>query len=289
MVNRKNITLPQRERLSLRASASEALNSNQRLDAGLPYYRPVAQECAVFEHAFANKLPLLLKGPTGSGKSRFVEHMAAKLGLPLITVSCHDETSAVDLLGRYLVQGSETVWMDGPMTRAVRTGSIFYIDEIAEARPDTIVALHSLTDHRRTLFVDRHDEVLTAGSNFMLIASFNPGYQKGWKELKASTRQRFVSIAFNYPSPQIEAEIVIAESGVDEAQAKKLILVANKVRNLVELGLAETVSTRLVVNAASLIRDGLPPRLSCDVALIQPLTDDSETAAALRDLVALIF
>ncbi|MBL8022046.1 MAG: CbbQ/NirQ/NorQ/GpvN family protein [Leptospirales bacterium] len=265
------------------------MNSNQHPGAGLPYYRPVAQECAVFEHAFAKKLPLLLKGPTGSGKSRFVEHMAAKMGLPLITVSCHDETSAVDLLGRYLVQGSETVWMDGPMTRAVRTGSIFYIDEIAEARPDTIVALHSLTDHRRTLFVDRHDEVLSAGPNFMLIASFNPGYQKGWKELKASTRQRFVSIAFNYPSPQVETEIVVAESGVDEAQAKKLILVGNKVRNLVELGLAETVSTRLIVNAACLIRDGLPPRLSCDVALVQPLTDDLETAAALRDLVALIF
>ncbi|MCE9598293.1 MAG: CbbQ/NirQ/NorQ/GpvN family protein [Spirochaetia bacterium] len=256
---------------------------------GVPYYRPVSQECAVFEHAYANRLPLLLKGPTGSGKSRFVEHMAATVGVPLITVSCHDETSAVDLLGRYLVQGSETVWMDGPMTRAVRTGSILYIDEIAEARPDTIVALHSLTDYRRVLFVDRHDEVLSAPPTFMLIASFNPGYQKGWKELKPSTRQRFVSIGFDYPSEQVEAEIISAESSLETSQIKKLITLANKIRNLVELGLTETVSTRLIVNAAHLMKGGLPPRLACDVAIVQPITDDLETARALRDLIALIF
>lgn len=248
----------------------------------------MGQECEVFEHVYANHLPLLLKGPTGSGKSRFVEYMAAKLRVPMITVSCHDETSAVDLHGRYLVQGSDTIWQDGPMTRAVRTGSILYVDEIAEARPDTIVALHSLTDHRRILYLDRHDEVITAPPTFMLIASFNPGYQKGWKELKASTRQRFVSIQFNYPIEAVETEIVANETGLDESRSLKLVKLANKIRNLVELGLTETVSTRLIVNAARLIKDGIAPRLACDVSIVQPVTDDHDTAAALRDLVALV-
>lgn len=255
----------------------------------LPYYRPVGPEMAIFEHAWRRKLPLLLKGPTGTGKSRFVEHMAAKLELPLITVSCHEETSAVDLLGRYLVQGAETYWQDGPLTRAVRMGAILYLDEIAEARPDTIVVLHSLTDHRRELFLERHNESLKAPPEFMLVASFNPGYQRGIKELKPSTRQRFLALSFDYPSAEVETEILRAETGLDAGRAGKLVQMANKIRKLVEWGLAETVSTRLLIDAGALIADGLPPRLACEVGIAEPLTDEFETRMALRDLIALHF
>ncbi|PKL05757.1 MAG: AAA family ATPase [Spirochaetae bacterium HGW-Spirochaetae-9] len=258
-------------------------------DTPLPFYRPVGREIEVFEHAWRRRLPLLLKGPTGTGKSRFVEHMAAKLGRELITVSCHEETSAVDLLGRYLVQGAETLWQDGPLTRAVRSGAILYLDEIAEARPDTIVVLHSLTDHRRSLYLDRRNESLSAPPEFMLVASFNPGYQRGIKELKPSTRQRFLGLSFDYPAAALEAEIVMAESGASRPQAEKLVAFAAKVRKLVELGLSETVSTRLLVDAAQLIADGLPVRLACEVGIIEPLTDEADTRAALRDLVAMMF
>lgn len=255
----------------------------------MPYYRPVAREIEVFEHAWRRRLPLLIKGPTGTGKSRFVEHMAARLQRDLITVSCHEETSAVDLVGRYLVQGAETVWQDGPLTRAVRSGAILYLDEIAEARPDTMVVLHSLTDHRRSLYLDRRNESLAAPAEFMLVASFNPGYQRGIKELKPSTRQRFLGISFDYPIAEIETEIVIAESGVDRTQAARLVAFAAKVRKLVELGLSETVSTRLLVDAGQLIADGLAPRLACEVGIIEPLTDESDSRGALKDLVAMMF
>lgn len=255
----------------------------------LPYYCPVGQEREVFEHAWKRRLPLLLKGPTGTGKSRFVEHMAARMGLELITVSCHEETTAVDLIGRYLVKGADTVWQDGPLTRAVREGAILYLDEIAEARPDTIVALHSLTDHRRTLFLDRLNQSVQAPPEFMLVASFNPGYQRGLKELKPSTRQRFLAFSFDYPAPNIEAEIVIAESGVAVNKATKLVQLAGRVRKLVELGLSETISTRLLVDAGQLIADGLAPRLACEVGIVEPLTDDPDTRQALMDLVALMF
>lgn len=255
----------------------------------LPYYCPVGQECEVFEHAWRRQLPLLLKGPTGTGKSRFVEHMAARLQLPLITVSCHEETSAVDLIGRYLIQGAETCWQDGPLTRAVRQGALIYLDEFAEARPDTLVALHALTDHRRQLYIDRLNETLQAPAAFMLVASFNPGYQRGLKELKPSTRQRFLALHFDYPAPELEAQIVVAESGVAAAPARKLVQLAQKVRQALELGLSETVSTRLLVDAAQLMADGLPPRLACEVGVIEPLSDDSDTRQALRDLVALLF
>ncbi len=262
----------------------EALNIQKKL----PYYRPIQKECEVFEHAYRHQLPLLLKGPTGTGKSRFVEHMAAKLDLELITVSCHDDTSAVDLLGRYLLKGQETYWQDGPLTRAVREGKIIYLDEIAEARPDTLVVLHSLTDHRRELYLERHNETLKAPPSFMLVASFNPGYQRNFKELKPSTRQRFISLHFDYPSKEIEIEIICQESGIDQAKAKSLVQIAGKIRNLIELGLAESVSTRLLVDAAKLIHAGLPPRLSCEVAIAEPLTDDREILKALKDLVSLI-
>ena len=263
------------------------LNGHTHTATAAPYYRPVGREVEVFEHVYNQKLPLLLKGPTGSGKSRLVEYMAHRFDAELITVSCHDETSAVDLLGRYIVRGAETVWQDGPLTRAVRCGAIIYLDEIAEARPDTIVALHSLTDHRRMLFLDRHNEALTAPDSFMLVASFNPGYQKGWKELKPSTRQRFVSLTMNYPPPDVETEIVAAESQVDRHTAEKLVRLAAKIRALVELGLAESASTRLLVDVAKLIACGLPRRLACSVAVVEPLTDDADTAAALNDLIAL--
>jgi nitric oxide reductase NorQ protein len=255
----------------------------------LPYYKSVGQEITIFEHAWRRKLPLLLKGPTGSGKSRFVEYMAAKLNQKLITVSCHEETSAIDLLGRYLVQGAETLWQDGPLTRAVREGAILYLDEIAEARPDTIVVLHSLTDHRRELFLERHNESLNAPDSFMLVASFNPGYQRGIKELKPSTRQRFLALSFDYPCPEVETEIVVAETGLDPSRASKLVLLAGKIRKLVEWGLAETVSTRLLIDAGALIADGLPARLACEVGIAEPLTDETDTRLALRDLIALHF
>jgi nitric oxide reductase NorQ protein len=253
-----------------------------------PYYRPIHGEVEVFRQAFAQRLPLLLKGPTGCGKSRFVEAMAAELGRPLVTVACNDETSATDLLGRYLVQGGDTVWQDGPVTRAVRQGAILYLDEIAEAREDVVVVLHPLGDHRRCLYVDRRDETLVAPDQFMLVVSFNPGYQRAVKELKPSTRQRFVALQFDYPQPAVEAEIVAAETGVARKMAQRLVEFATRVRGLHELGLAETASTRLLVNAARLIAAGMAPRMACDVAIVQPLTDDTDTAQALRDAAALL-
>jgi nitric oxide reductase NorQ protein len=253
----------------------------------VPYYRPVRDECAIFEHAHRQQLPLLLKGPTGCGKSRFVEAMAAKLGRPLVTVACHDETSAVDLAGRHLIRGGETVWQDGPVTRAVRQGAILYLDEIAEARPDVIVVLHPLSDHRRRIVLEGHDEEVVAADGFMLVVSFNPGYQRGMKELKPSTRQRFIAMAFDYPSPELEAEIVLGEVGCEPKVAKRLAMLAQKLRTLDALGLAELPSTRLMVDAAKLIRSGVEPRRACDVAIVQPLTDDPAIASALRDVVAL--
>ncbi|MFN0200322.1 MAG: CbbQ/NirQ/NorQ/GpvN family protein [Bacteroidia bacterium] len=249
-----------------------------------PYYHAISKEIEVFEHTYNNKIPLLLKGPTGTGKSRFIEFMAYKLDKQLITISCHEETSSTDLIGRFLIKGAETIWLDGPLTTAVKTGAIIYLDEIAEARPDVIVAIHSLTDHRRELFIDKLGETVKAHEDFMLVASFNPGYQRGFKELKPSTRQRFAAISFNYPEPHIEAEIVVKETQVAENDAQKLVKIANKVRNLTELGLTETVSTRLLIDAAKLIHSGLPKRLSVRVAIVEPLTDDREVVAALTDL-----
>lgn len=254
-----------------------------------PYYRPLRDECSIFEHAHRQQLPLLLKGPTGCGKSRFVEAMAHKLDRPLVTVACHDETSAVDLAGRHLIRGGETVWQDGPVTRAVRQGAILYLDEIAEARPDVIVVLHPLSDHRRRIVLEGHDEEVTAADGFMLVVSFNPGYQRGLKELKPSTRQRFVAMSFDYPSPELEAEIVLGEVGGEPKVAKRLSALAQKLRTLDALGLAELPSTRLVVDAAKLIRSGVEPRRACDVAIVQPLTDDPAIVNALRDVVALAF
>ena len=257
--------------------------------ASAPYYRVIGAEREVFHHASKSGLPLLLKGPTGCGKSRFVEAMAAELGRPLVTVACNEETSANDLLGRWLVKGGDTVWQDGPVTRAVREGAILYLDEIAEAREDVIVVLHPLSDHRRELYLDRLDQRLSAPPEFMLVVSYNPGYRRGFRELKPSTRQRFVALSFDYPAPAIEAEIVATEARVSPSVAKRLVAFAGKVRKLGELGLAETVSTRLLVNAGILIARGLAPRDACDVAVASALTDDVETARALKDLADLAF
>ncbi len=250
----------------------------------IPYYHAIGKEVEVFEQAYKCKLPFLLKGPTGTGKSRFIEHMAHKLNTQLITISCHEETSSTDLIGRFIIKGAETVWQDGPLTTAVKEGHILYLDEIAEARPDVIVAIHSLTDHRRELFIDKLGETIKAHEDFMLVASFNPGYQRGFKELKPSTRQRFVAISFAYPEAKIEAEILASETEVEIDTAKKLVNIATKIRNLTELGLTETVSTRLLVDAAKLIHIGLPKRLSVHVAVVEPLTDDLEVIEALKDL-----
>jgi len=248
------------------------------------FYQPIGKEIDVFEHAYNNKLPFLLKGPTGTGKSRFIEFMAQKLNKKLITIACHEETSSTDLIGRFIIKGSEAVWIDGPLTKAVKEGAIVYLDEIAEARPDVIVAIHPLTDHRRELYIDKLGETIKARNDFMLVASFNPGYQKGFKELKPSTKQRFIALSFSYPAQKNEIEILINETNIDKSIAKELVNIANKIRNLTELGLTETVSTRLLVDAAKLIQSGLPKRLSVEVAIVEPLTDDLEIIDALKDL-----
>lgn len=255
----------------------------------LPWYHTVADETAVFDACVDRGLPLLLKGPTGCGKSRLVEHMAAKLGRPLVTVACHDDTTAADLLGRWLVRGGDTVWQDGPVTRAVRTGALLYLDEIAEARPDVVVVLHPLTDHRKEIFLDSHGETVTAAPGFALVASFNPGYQRGLKELKPSTRQRFVALSMAYPDAAIEAKIVVAESGIDGKRAKRIVALGRKLRGLEELGLAEPASTRLLVDAGHLMMGGMEARLACRVALAEPLSDDPEVLTALGDVIALAF
>ncbi len=249
-----------------------------------PYYKAIGAEIEVFEHVYKNRLPLLLKGPTGTGKSRFIEYMAFKLDKPIITVACHEETSATDLIGRYILKGTETHWQDGPLTKAVREGAIIYLDEIAEARPDIIVAIHSLTDYRRVLFIDKLGEEIQAHPDFLLVASYNPGYQKGFKELKPSTRQRFVSMSFDHPKPTVEQEILQKETNINPKDAKSLVKIGEKIRNLTELGLTETVSTRLLVDAAKLIESGLPKRLATHVAIVEPLTDEPEILQALRDL-----
>lgn len=231
------------------------------------FYLETGRESELFEETWKARLPIMLKGPTGCGKTRFVEHMAAKLGRPLITVACNEDTSATDLLGRHLLVGGETVWCDGPVTRAVREGAILYLDEIAEARADAIVVIHPLTDYRRELFLDRTGETLEASPEFMLVISYNPGYQRSMRELKASTRQRFVGYSFGYPTEDVEIRILCGETGIESDAASKLVAIAKKVRNLTELSLVESVSTRLLVDAAILIQRGLPPRFAgrlCD-------------------------
>lgn len=251
------------------------------------YYLAIGKEEEVFRQAWACRLPLMVKGPTGCGKTRFIEHMAETLDLPLVTVSCNEDTSATDLLGRHLLLGGETRWVDGPVTRAVRQGAILYLDEIAEARPDALVVIHSLTDHRRELFLDRTGEVVRAPDSFLLVVSYNPGYQRSLRELKPSTRQRFLALDFGYPAEEPETEIVAHETGVERGLARRLVQIGRRVRQLTELSVVESVSTRLLVSAGKLIRAGVPPRLACGAAIAEPLTDDSDARAAIRQVIEL--
>lgn len=254
-----------------------------------PFYQPVDNEIEMFEAAAKAGLPVLLKGPTGCGKTRFVEHMAWKLGRPLVTVSCHDDLTTADLIGRYLIVGDETVWVDGPLAAAVRAGAICYLDEIVEARKDTTVVIHPLADARRVLNIDKHGEQVEAPPEFMLVISYNPGYQSVLKEIKPSTRQRFIAFDFDYPSAAVEAKIVAAEGGVAEEIAQKLVKLGHMTRNLKGAGLDEGASTRLLVHAAQLIATGVTPQAACTAAVARSLSDDPDMTASLQDLVNAVF
>ena len=251
----------------------------------LPFYRPQGGELGLFEHAWRNQLPMLIKGPTGCGKTRFVQHMAARLGRHLYTVACHDDLTAADLVGRHLIGEQGTYWCDGPLTRAVREGAICYLDEVVEARKDTTVVLHPLTDDRRILPLERTGETLQAPPDFMLVVSYNPGYQNLLKGLKPSTRQRFVAVSFDFPQPDLEVEVLEGETGIDRALATRLVSLANRLRALKDHDIEEAASTRLLVYAATLIRSGYDLSDACRAALVEPLTDDEETRAALMEVV----
>jgi len=268
-------------RIHLRAS-SDGLSYPA---AEAPFYLAAGDEVRVFEACQAQRLAVMLKGPTGCGKTRFVEHMAWRLGRPLVTVACHDDLSASDLLGRYLVRGGETEWRDGPLTRAVRSGAICYLDEVVEARQDTIVVIHPLADDRRLLALDKTGELLEAAPGFQLVISYNPGYQHVLKDLKPSTRQRFVAIEFDFPPAEREAEIVAHESGVNRITAELLVKLARRVRNLRDRGLAEVPSTRLLVATARLVSSGVPIQTACRTAFVGPLSDDPTLLSSIDDLV----
>ena len=253
-----------------------------------PYYLPVGKEIGLFEAAYHAKLPVMLKGPTGCGKTRFIEYMAWRLNRPLITVACHEDLSATDLVGRFLLEGDETVWHDGPLTTAVKHGAICYLDEVVEARKDTIVLIHPLTDDRRILPVEKRGTVLQAPDEFMLVVSYNPGYQSVLKDLKQSTRQRFVGLEFDYPPSHLESAVLVHEGQIDEQTARDLVLIGEKVRNLKGHGLEEGVSTRLLVYAAQLVSRGIHPHLACEVAISSPITDDTELQRSIREIVTTV-
>ena len=277
-----------------------------------PYYLPVGDEIELFEAAYAQKIPVLFKGPTGVGKTRFVEYMSWRLGrpltkvkkgskgggapassngsnLPLVTIACHEDLTASDLVGRYLLEGENTVWIDGPLTRAVKAGGICYLDEIVEARKDTTVLIHPLTDHRRILPMEKRGELLEAAEGFLLVLSYNPGYQSALKDLKHSTRQRFVAMEFDHPPAEIEAKIVEHEAGIDAATAKQLAKLGAKVRNLREHGLAEGASTRLLIYAGKLISQGIEPRRACQVAINWAVTDESQLQRSIGEVITSVF
>lgn len=254
-----------------------------------PYYRPVGEEVALFEAAYSRRMPLILKGPTGCGKTRFVEYMAWRLQKPLVTIACNEDLTASDLVGRYLLDGAETVWHDGPLTTAVRNGAICYLDEVVEARPDTAVVIHPLTDDRRVLPIDRRGELLHAHADFQLVMSYNPGYQSSAKDLKPSTKQRFGALDFHYPGREVEAEIVVRESGIDPAVAIKLVGIAQRSRELRGRGIDEGISTRMLVRAGLLVSDGMNTRAACRMALTQPVSDDDDVLEALDGFVDAFF
>jgi nitric oxide reductase NorQ protein len=253
------------------------------------FYLSNNNEVALFEHAWSSQLPVLIKGPTGCGKTRFIQHMAEKLNRPLYTIACHDDLTAADLVGRHLIGDNSTYWLDGPLTRAVREGGICYLDEVVEARKDTTVVLHPLSDDRRILPIERTGELLQAPPEFMLVVSYNPGYQNLLKGLKPSTRQRFVSMRFSYPESNKEQEIVLAETGISNPIAKQLVSLAHAFRALKDHDLEENASTRLLVYTASLIKAGFNPVEACRAALVEPLTDDEDTVTALMEVVYATF
>ncbi|WP_334135046.1 CbbQ/NirQ/NorQ/GpvN family protein [Tepidimonas sp.] len=254
-----------------------------------PYWRAVGDEVALYEAAYAVRMPMMLKGPTGCGKTRFVEYMAWKLGKPLITVACHEDMTASDLVGRFLLDAQGTRWQDGPLALAARYGAICYLDEVVEARQDTTVVIHPLTDKRRMLPLEKKGEVIEAHPDFQLVISFNPGYQSLMKDLKQSTKQRFGALDFDYPEHEVEVEIVAHESGVDAATAAKLVHIAERARNLKGHGLDEGISTRMLIHAGSLIAQGVPPLSACRMALVRPITDDADMRDALDAAVTTYF
>jgi nitric oxide reductase NorQ protein len=254
-----------------------------------PYYAEVDGEIGLFTIAAHNRMPVMLKGPTGCGKTRFVQHMAYKLGRPLITVACHEDLTASDLVGRYLLKGDDTVWADGPLTLGVKHGAIVYLDEIVEARKDTTVIIHPLSDDRRLLPIEKKGQVIEAVDEFLLVISYNPGYQSVLKDLKQSTKQRFMAIEFSYPPREIEARVIEHEAGVDKEMAQKLVKLGEKVRNLRNHGLEEGVSTRLLIYAGQLLRQGVPPVRACEAAVTRPITDDPDMQRSIQELVKAIF
>ena len=258
---------------------------NKQKQDKIPFYKPQGNEVELFEHAYNNQLPLLIKGPTGCGKTRFIRHMAAKLDRPLYTVACHDDLTAADLVGRHLINDKGTYWCDGPLTKAVREGAICYLDEVVEARKDTTVVLHPLTDDRRILPIERTGETLSAPKEFMLVTSYNPGYQNLLKGMKPSTRQRFVAMSFDFPDVQTEVFVLLAETDIDKATAEKLVGLASSMRALKDHDLEEAASTRLLIYTATLIASGMPILEACRAALVEPLTDDQETIDALMEVV----
>ncbi len=253
------------------------------------YYLAQENEVELFEAAASMDLPVLIKGPTGCGKTRFIEHMGEKLNRKVYTVVCHDDLSSADLIGRHLIDETGTFWQDGPLTKAVREGGICYLDEIIEARKDTTVVLHSLADYRRVLPIDRTGEVIVAHPDFMLVVSYNPGYQNVLKGMKPSTKQRFISMEFNYPKADIEKEVILKESGVDEQIASKLVAIAGEIRNLSDTDIQEAVSTRLLIYAAKLIVKGFDPYQACMHSIVQSLSDEEDVIEVLEKLISLHF
>jgi nitric oxide reductase NorQ protein len=268
---------------------SELVNIEQYKIKAEPYYQPVGNELELYSSAYEVRMPMMIKGPTGCGKSRFIEHMAWRLGKPLITVACNEDMTASDLVGRFLLDKDGTKWQDGPLTTAARYGAICYLDEVVEARQDTTVVIHPLTDHRRNLPLDKKGELIAAHPDFQLVISYNPGYQSLMKDLKQSTKQRFGGMDFDYPEESLEVQIVATESGVDEPTAKKLVQIAHRARNLKGHGLDEGISTRLLVYAGQLIAKGVAAEAACSMTMVTPLTDDPDMRDTLHAAVQTFF